>query len=87
MKNYFKGKEYRNPKLNYFIQTEEGVDAVEDAIEFLNSKVFKKSPLERDENLDNSARDLANHIGPKGLTGPDPSQPEMLMDKRVKKYI
>ena len=55
MKTYFKGKEYRNPKLNYFLQTEEGVDAVDDAIDFLENKVFKKKELERDDRLDGSA--------------------------------
>ena len=77
MKLYFKGKEYRNPKLNYFIQTEEGVDAVDEAIDFLQNKAFKKGELERDENLDKSAMELANFIGPKGLTGPGQDNPEI----------
>ena len=42
MKSYFKGKEYRNPSLNYYLMTEEGVEAVEDAIKFVCFKAFKK---------------------------------------------
>ena len=55
MRNFFKGKEYRNPKLNYYLLTEEGVDAVNEAIDFLQNKAFHKDPLERNENLDQSA--------------------------------
>jgi len=51
MKTFFKGKEYRNPKLKYYLMTEEGIDAVNDAIHFLENKVFKKNALERDEAL------------------------------------
>lgn len=68
MKSYFKGKEYRDPKLNYYLMTEEGVKAVEDAIKFIGLKCFKKEKLERLDELDKSAKELVNHIGPDGYT-------------------
>ena len=55
MKKYFKGNEYRHPQLPYVLQTEEGVDAVNEAIEFLANKAFIKEELLRDEPLDMAA--------------------------------
>lgn len=55
MKKYFKGTEYRHPKLNYILQTEEGVNAVDEAIEFLANKSIIKDPLLRDSSLDGAA--------------------------------
>ena len=55
MKKYFKGKEYRDPKLNFILMTQEGVDAVDLAIKFISNKVFKKNSLERSSKLDQSA--------------------------------
>lgn len=85
MKKFFKGKEYRNPKFNYLLQTEEGVDAVNDAIEFLANKSVLKLPLERDESLDQAAEELVDHIGPQGFT--QAQTQNMNMDKRVKRYL
>ena len=64
MKKYFKGNEFRHPKLNYILQTEEGVEAINEAIEFLANKTFIKEALIRDDNLDKAAQELVNHIGP-----------------------
>ena len=58
MKKYFKGKEYRNPELSYYLLTEEGVDAVDEAIKFLSEKAFVKEPLERSEELEKAATEL-----------------------------
>lgn len=55
MKKYFKGTEYRHPKLNYILQTEEGVKALDEAIEFLANHSVIKNPLMRDSSLDGAA--------------------------------
>lgn len=68
MKEYFKGKEYRDPKLNYYLMTEEGVEAVEDAIYFINHDCKVVDKLERSEELNQSAKELVEHIGPDGHT-------------------
>lgn len=44
-----------------------------------------KLPLERDENLDDSALELVEHIGPHGYTQAQTSN--MMMDKRVKRHL
>ncbi len=84
MRAYFKDKQYRNPKLSYYILTEEGVDAVNEAIDYLENKAFCKSPLDRCPDLDKSAQDLINHMGPNGYNVPQSLEFEM--DKRIKKH-
>ena len=52
---HFKGKEYKNPKLNFFLETAEGADAVKEAIEFIDEKVYKKGQLKTNDQLSKAA--------------------------------
>lgn len=65
--------------------TEEGVSAVENAINFITSKSFKKEILERVEELDKSALELVEHIGPDGFTSHQIDK--MSIDHRVKSHM
>ena len=48
--------------------TEEGDAAVQEAIDFIQNKVYPKEPLMRSKKLDQAAQDLVDHIGPEGFT-------------------
>ncbi len=85
MKHFFKGKEYRNPKYDYYIMMDEGVPAIENALDFLENTAMPRDAFERSDNLNQAADELVSHIGPKGFTSHQ--QEELAMDKRVKKYI
>ena len=84
MKKFYKEKEYRNPAFNYYIMTEEGADAVDDAIKFLELS-FPLKPLEKNEGLELAAKELVDHLGPEGLT--NAKDPIFSIEKRVKTKI
>ena len=84
MKKHYKDKEYRNPAFNYYIMTEEGVAAVDDAIKYLESS-YPQQTLERHEGLEEAARELVDHLGPEGMT--NAKDPAMAIEKRVKQKI
>ena len=81
--NYFKDKLYHHP-LEDPIETHEGIDAVEDAMNFLKSQkpVF---PLEYSEEISKACRDHISDIGPKGLTTHEGSDGKNITD-RIEKY-
>ena len=80
---YFKGDILYRPK-EVPIQTNEGVKAFEQAIEFLKEK--KPVPeLIFDERLSKAAADHANDIGPKGLLSHESSDGKNVSD-RIEKY-
>lgn len=81
MKTHFKSNEYRNPSLDYSVWTEEGVAAVEDAIQFL-LKASGANRLERDPALDSSAQKLIDLIGPMGYDSHGEGKDSM--EERVK---
>ena len=84
MKNFYKGNEYRNPKFNFYIMTEEGKAAVDDAIKYLGT-IFTNKPFERVKALDDSAKELVDHLGPEGLT--NAKEKEMSIEVRVKEKV
>lgn len=84
MKKFYKDKEYRNPTFNYYIMTEEGAAAIDDAINYINT-IYPQKPLEIDAGLQEAARELVEHLGPEGLT--NSKDPEMVIEKRVKLKI
>jgi hypothetical protein len=85
MRTYFKDKEYRNPKLDYVLMTDEGVKAVDDAIDFIRNKIKFVEKLEKDEKLEEAAIELLDHIGPNGYTGHQHDSKSM--KSRMKKHL
>lgn len=80
MRKNFNGNDYRSPRLDFSIYTEEGVSAVDDAIKFLSE--CKPAPvLTRTEELDKSAKILAEYIGPQGLA--EFGSGELSFDRRL----
>lgn len=66
------------------VQSHEGVNAVQNAIEFLRSQE-PVGALELQENLSQAAQDHVNDIGPKGLVSHDSSDGKNVSD-RIEKY-
>ena len=80
---YFRNKIYHPPGEDP-IQTYEGVEAFEDAIQFLkNQKPVE--PLEFNDFIKNACRDHANDIGEKGLTSHEGSTTKNISE-RLEKY-
>ena len=82
-KQYFKGKIFQKPG-EVGIQTQEGWDAYQDAIEVLK-KMETVEPLKLSEGLCKAAQEHADDIGPKGLidhTGTDKSK----CTERIERY-
>ncbi len=84
-KNFYKNKEYKNPALGFTFETQEGVKAVEDAIEFLKKKVYPQKPLAHSDKLDRAAQSLLQHYDQTG--GTSPSQEEFGLQKRLSKEL
>lgn len=84
MKKFYKDKEYRNPAFNYYIMTEEGISAVDDAIKHIETS-FTQKLLERHEGLEQAAKELIDHLGPEGLT--TAKDADLAIEKRVKSKI
>ena len=85
IRKFYKDKEYRNPALGFHLLTDEGVAAVDDAIAFLRNDVFPQKVLARSAALEKAAQQLAEHLGPKGLTAH--ATPDFSMETRVKAQI
>ena len=67
MKTFFKKKEYSDPSLNFALITNEGMQAVDETINFLEKQ--KKTPkLQKNEKLEKSVNLLLTKIGPEGIT-------------------
>lgn len=81
MRGYFKNNEYSNPKLDFNVMTEEGVAAVDDAIQFLQ-KQPQLPKLVRSEELSAAAAKLVAAIGPSGKASGDSEN--LSMEVRVK---
>lgn len=87
MKQFYKHKEYRNPLLNYYVLTEEGVDAVKDAIKYIKTQKSLK-PLIRYEELNNSACELVKFLSNTGKMEVDEIiDKEKLMENRMRKHF
>lgn len=82
-KNYYKNKEYKNPSLGFTFETQEGVKAVEDAIDFLKTKIYPQKPVPLSEKLNRSAQALVGHFGETGLTSAQSE--DMSLQNRLKK--
>ena len=82
-KKYYKNTEYRNNKHKMYLQTKEGYSAVQDAIEFLK-QTKPVDPLSREVSLNQSAKELVDHIGPEGIF--TPKTKEMEMSERVRRH-
>ena len=80
---YFRGKIYHPPGEDP-IQTYEGPDAFEDAIQFLKSQK-PVDPLELNENLKSACKDHAIDIGEKGLTSHEGTNTKNISE-RLEKY-
>ena len=81
--NYFKDKTYHHPYEDAIL-TYEGVDAIEDAMQYL--KALKPlNPLEYSEEISKACRDHIADIGPKGLITHEGSDGSNITD-RVEKY-
>lgn len=85
MRNYFKDKEYRNPKLDYVLMTDEGVKGVEEAIDYIRHKAKFVEKLKQDEKLEEAAIELLDHIGPNGYT--QHQHGSKSMKSRMKKHL
>ena len=87
MKQFYKHKEYRNPILNYYILTEEGVEAVKEAIKFVKIQKSLK-PLIRFNELDNSANELVEFLLKTGKMEVDEKRDkEERMEIRIRKHF
>ena len=81
--NYFKDKIYHHPNEDP-IMTYEGVDSLEDAMQFL--KILKPLPsLKYSEEISKACRDHVADIGPKGLISHEGSDGKNISD-RIEKY-
>ena len=67
-KNYYKGLEYKNPALGFIFETQEGVKAVEDAIDFLKNKVYPQKPIGLNPQITRAAKALLEHFDQTGST-------------------
>lgn len=81
MKKHFKKLEYCNPDLEFNVMTEEGEEAVENCIAFLNAAPAVPKLVRKPE-LDAAARKLADDIGKNG-TGTS-SDEKLAMEVRIK---
>ena len=84
MKGNFDGKDYKDTERNLIIETEEGLSGIDDAIFYLE----KQSPLKklgRNEGLENSAKQMLTHIGPKGSVRHEKG--EMSLKSRIDKHL
>ena len=84
MKTKFDGNLYkREGKVT--LRTKEGIDAVNEAIEFLN-KTTPIQPLRWCEEIAQASKDHATDIGPKGLIQHDSSDGKTGVKERLRKY-
>ena len=84
-KGYYKGMEYKNPALGFIFETQEGVKAVEDAIDYLKKKVYPQKPLIWNEKIQTSAQYLLTHFDETGATSAQSS--DFQLQQRMKKEL
>jgi uncharacterized protein YkwD len=84
-RNFYKNKEYKNPALGFTFETQEGVKAVEDAIDFLKKKVYPQKPLGHSSKLDSAAKTLLSHFDQTG--GTSAAGEEFSLQNRLKKEL
>ena len=81
---YFRNKIFQPPGEDP-IQTYEGPEAIDDAIQFLKAQK-PVSPLEYNDGLAQACRDHALDIGEKGLTSHEGSD-NLIISERIEKYL
>lgn len=84
MKDQFDGMLLKRPG-KVTLRTKEGVEAVNEAIKFLQ-EASPVEPLRWMEEVGNAARDHAEDIGPKGLIQHDSSDGRTGVKERMRKY-
>lgn len=84
-KTYYKKNEYKNPNFEFSFETQEGVKAVEDAIDFLRKKVYPQKPLALTPALNKAAQSLLEHFEKTGETSAQSE--EFMLQTRFKKEL
>lgn len=85
LKKYYKDKQYRNSNYTFNVLTEEGFKAVEEAIHFLRNDARPVPELTTSDDLCETAKQLVEYIGPKGLLNHDTD--DLSIENRTKNKL
>ena len=85
LRKFYKNKEYCNPAHLFHLLTEEGTFALDEAIEFIQTKIKPLSPLSSSDGLCKSAKKLVQHLNASRSTRP--VSKELDLETRIKAEI